>query len=455
TFCDLRDVVEDDDAYPIENPWASLVELALKSNRVDYLYERTAEEFYLYLKRRDDGDGFETSSAEVAEMGRLWRLGLEDAIRGVGDETDAVDEYDDETSDDGVDGETETFFDGEFEGGWRDSDGDEGWRGDETNATAETRAPSVDRVAPEFVFIFEPNETERPETPNDREKGRQSDAAQKKDDNREKRNGETRREPGALLDDIFAGDSFAEEWDAIEGRRDEDGDNESAPRDGERKKNGEKKDPLKKKRAVEATVQALLRVLYKKNGVVGAGEDALKLIAGTCDKVLELVQKEPERDETSELDGLANLGALISERGRKALEGLKQIARSDEEENDDERQALERNAQRLRLAPFAALSAEYPGWNEELRRFDALFDDACVRNEAAEELFKFWRRWRSELDDETVARIHAAYDERLRGRLQGWLRVGGALERTERVLTALKLYGALFLDGETNDGEKK
>ena len=97
------------------------------------------------------------------------------------------------------------------------------------------------------------------------------------------------------------------------------------------------------------------------------------------------------------------------------------------------------------MAPFAALSAEFPGWNEELRRFDALFDDACVGNdEATEELRDFWRRWRRELDDETIDRIRGAYEERLRGRLTA--EDGGAVERTERLLAALAIYGALFLE---------
>jgi hypothetical protein len=97
------------------------------------------------------------------------------------------------------------------------------------------------------------------------------------------------------------------------------------------------------------------------------------------------------------------------------------------------------------LAPFAALSAEFPGWNEELRKFDALFDDACAGNETAEnELRDFWRRWRRELDDETVVRIRGAYEERLLGRLSSL--DGGAVERTDRLLTALAIYGALFLE---------
>ncbi|MBQ2850342.1 MAG: hypothetical protein IJE77_07650, partial [Thermoguttaceae bacterium] len=63
---------------------------------------------------------------------------------------------------------------------------------------------------------------------------------------------------------------------------------------------------------------------------------------------------------------------------------------------------------------------------------------------AAEELRDFWRRWRRELDEETVDRIRGAYEERLRGRLS--TEDGGAVERTERLLAALAIYSALFLE---------
>ncbi len=452
-FCDLRDVVENDDAYPIEHPWAALVEAALKGNRVDYLYERMAEDFFLYQKRRDDdGDERGASSDEVAELGTRWRSGLESAIRGEDEDADDAVEFDVETpSDDEPVGETESFFDGEFEGGWRDSDGDERWRVDELDAAAEKRPTSVERGAPEFVFdVVEPTEAERAEAANDREKEREKNASRNKNDNKGKRNGAApRRERAASLDDIFADASFEDEWAATENRRDESEDeaenagdaaderNENAVGDGDEREEGSDK---------EATLEALRRVFSGKNGVAGTGGTRRKAVAGRFEEFVELLKVERAFDEPLGLDGLASLSALLDERGVEALERLKRATRNDgEKSGDDERRTSERNARRLRLAPFAALSAEFPGWNEELRRFDALFDDACAGNDAAEEeLRDFWKRWRRELDDDAVDRIRVAYEERLRGRLSA--EDVGAVERTDRLLTALAIYGALFLE---------
>ncbi len=455
--CDLRDVVENDDAYPIENAWAALVESALKGNRVDYLYERMAEDFFLYQKRRNDGGENDAASDEIAELGLRWREGLERAIRGEDAEDEAGDlnatsylgdedetETDDERRDEG-----ESFFDGEFEGGWRDSDGDERWRIDVADAASEKRPSADDRAAPEFIFkVVEPTEAERAESENVRENGREKNAPRKKNDNKEKRNGEkdekARRDGAASLDEIFAGESFEDEWAATKGRRDGGEGEKRVEPDGEEKRSG-KGAAVERERGErsdkETTLEALRRVFAGKNGVVGTGGTRRKAVAGCFEELLELLQAERAFDEPLELDGLANLSALLDERGAEALERLGRATRRGE----DERLASERDARRLRLAPFAALSAEFPGWNEELRRFDALFDDACVGNDAAtEELRDFWRRWRRELDDETVDRIRGAYEERLRGRLTA--EDGGAIERTERLLAALAIYGALFLE---------
>lgn len=451
TSCDLRDVVENDDAYPIENAWAALVELALKRNRVDYLYERMAEDFFLQQDERSGG-GRGASSDEVAELGLRWRLGLENEIRGKKDEAEtepetfAADSFVDETPDEERDGEAETFFDGEFEGGWRDSDGDERWRVDDADATEEKRATANDRVAPEFIFnVVEPTEEERADEAEDREKDREKNAAQKKNDNKEKRNGEkTRRDRPASLDDIFGGASFEDEWAATQGRRDEDEREEEDASDVEEERDEENGDD-EGGRDKETTFEALRRVFAGKNGVAGTGGTRRKAVAGRFDEFLELLKVERAFDEPLGLDGLASLSALLDERGVEALERLSRAARRDDENRDDDRRTSERNARRLRLAPFAALSAEFPGWNEELRRFDALFDDACVGNDAAaEELLDFWRRWRRELDDPTIDRIADAYEERLRGRLTA--EDGGAVERTDRLLAAVSIYCALFLE---------
>ena len=99
----------------------------------------------------------------------------------------------------------------------------------------------------------------------------------------------------------------------------------------------------------------------------------------------------------------------------------------------------------MRLAPFAALSAGFPELDEKLRRFDALFDDACVgRAEATEALRDFWRALRRELDGETIARIREAYAERLHGRLISLK--GSANLRFERRIAALAIYNAIFLE---------
>ena len=225
--CDLRDVVENDDAYPIENDWAALVELALKSNRVDYLYARMAEDFCLYQKNREDGRV--ASSDEIAELGLHWRLGLENEIRGevAEDESDALDEEsafddgrdaeeDDEEEGTGDASDESEFFSGEFEGGWRDSDGDERWRVDATDAPRETGPASNERAAPKFIYkVVEPTEAERAAEESDREKGREKNATRKKNDNKGKGNAsEARRGVGASLDEIFAGESFEDEWAA-------------------------------------------------------------------------------------------------------------------------------------------------------------------------------------------------------------------------------------------------
>lgn len=487
TFCDLRDVVENDDAYPIENAWAALVEAALKGNRVDYLYERTAEDFFLYQRRRDDGGERGASSAEVAELGARWRSGLESAIRGEDSEDEAGDanaENEFNVERDAAEGaeederveETESFFDGEFEGGWRDSDGDERWRVDEADAAEEKRPTTEERVAPTFSFkVVEPTEAERVETANDRENGREKNAAQKKNDNNDKKgeeNDEGNARRAAALDEIFAGESFEDEWAATQKRRNGAEETENAAlgdegKESERKTKNAKKDEVDKSGEIDkngkvekdgrngkvgdggnekaAALEALRLVFAGKNGVAGTGGKRRKAIAGRCEEFLELLKAERAFDEPLGLDGLANLSALLDERGAEALERLGRTSRRDAgRRGEEERRSAERDARRLRLAPFAALSAEFPGWNEELRRFDALFDDACVGNEAAAETLRdFWRRWRPQLDDETVDRIRGAYEERLRGRLSA--EDGGAIERTERLLAALAIYSALFL----------
>ncbi|MBQ9127451.1 MAG: hypothetical protein IJY15_06805, partial [Thermoguttaceae bacterium] len=224
-FCDLRDVVENDDAYPIENAWAALVELALKSNRVDFLYERIATDFFLY--RNLDGETRVASSEEVATRGLRWRFELERALReeAENDATDAFDvrgeaESDDEADDAAFDGEssdeTESFFDGEFEGGWRDSDGDERWRIDAANEEAETegRPKPEDRVGPELIWkVVEPTEAERAAEAEARrrEKSREKNESQKKNDNNLKKNGGAGNEGRGRTvsaDEIFAGESF-------------------------------------------------------------------------------------------------------------------------------------------------------------------------------------------------------------------------------------------------------
>ncbi|MBP3531830.1 MAG: hypothetical protein J6K25_11725 [Thermoguttaceae bacterium] len=452
TYCDLRDVVENDDAYPLENAWAALVETALKGNRVDYLYERMAEDFFLYQKERDDGADRVASSEEVAKLGAAWRSGLESAIRGEKNEADAADVFADESEFDGEDGasdderdDEETFFDGEFEGGWRDSDGDDQWRVDAANEALENRSEPDERVAPKFVFkVVEPTEAERAAEAeeNDREKGREKNAARKKNDNKEKRNGEKARS----LDEIFAGASFEDEWAATKNGRESDAEERDDSAAEEENEPGDDKREFEEERDKETTLEALRRVFSGKGGVVGTGGTKRKGIAVRFEEFLELVDAERAFDEPLGLDGLSNLNALLDERGAEALERLRRASRRDGAKRDvDDRRSTERNARRLRLAPFAALSAEFPGWNEELRRFDALFDDACAGNETAEkELRDFWRRWRRELDDETVDRIRAAYEERLLGRLSSL--DGGAVERTDRLLTALAVYGALFLE---------
>ncbi len=474
-FCDLRYVVENDDAYPIENAWAALVESALKKGRVDYLYERTAEDFFLYQKSRDDGGERGASSEEIAELGARWRLGLESADDSI-EANLGDDERDEATEENETSGEAESFFDGEFEGGWRDSDGDERWRVDESDAAAEKRPTAEERPAPTFVFdVVEPTETERVESESGREKGREENAARKKDnnnDNEGKRGGERASSDG----DIFAGESFEDEWAATQKGRNESDASGEEKRNAERKGNGKNcqngevgknvkadksgkvgengkdgestggaKESEREERS-KAALEALRRVFAGKYGVAGTDGERRRAVAGRFEEFLELVKVERAFDEPLGLDGLANLNALLDERGAEALERLRRATRRESGKSDeDERRTADRDARRLRLAPFAALSAEFPGWNEELRKFDALFDDACVGNDAAAETLRdFWRRWRRDLDEETVDRIRGAYEERLRGRLTA--EDGGSIERTERLLAALAIYSAIFLE---------
>ncbi|MBR4104729.1 MAG: hypothetical protein IKK39_11795, partial [Thermoguttaceae bacterium] len=321
---DLRDVVENDDAYPIENAWAALVELALKENRVDYLYERTAEDFFLYQRRRDDGDDErDASSAEIAELGARWRLGLESALRGEDaenetDDANAENEFNverdaDETAEeDERSDETESFFDGEFEGGWRDSDGDERWRVDEANAAEEKRPTPEERVAPQFIFkVVESTEAERVETANDRENGREKNASRKKNDNNDNddekapRRGEgNARRDDVSLDAIFADASFEDEWAATQKKRNEDektenaafvdkekgnGEKDGIDKGGKNEKNGETGDVGNDK---TAALEALRRVFAGKNGVVGTGGTRRKAVAGRFEEFLELLKAE-------------------------------------------------------------------------------------------------------------------------------------------------------------------
>ena len=454
--CDLRDVVENDDAYPIENAWAALVELALKSNRVDFLYERMATDFFLY-QNWDDGARV-ASSEEVAALGLRWRWELENAMReeetegaanafdGRGD-AENVDEGDD-ASRDGRSDEAESFFAGEFEGGWRDSDGDERWRIDAADAEQEKRPKPDDRVGPEFVLkVVEPTEAERAadDEAREREKSREKNAPQKKNDNKNDDAEEKRRVRPTSLDEIFGGDSFEDEWAATEKRQNKEegskgnAEREDDARSGDRKERGEKNEKNEKAEALEA----LRRIFGGENGVAGANGERRTAITARFDEFWELLQVDRAFDGSFGLEALANWNAFLGDRGAEALERLARAARRDDD--GEEWNASDRAVRRLRLAPFAALSAEFPEWDEELRRFDSLFDDACAgKDAAAEELRGFWRSWRPELDDETVDRIRDAYEERLRGRLTS--NDGDALVRTGRLLAALEIYGALFLE---------
>ncbi len=460
--CDLRDVVENDDAYPIENAWAALVELALKSNRVDFLYERMATDFFLY-RNLDDGARV-ASSEEVAALGLRWRFELERALReeaenGVADAFDGRSEAENDGEEDEAarDGErsdeAESFFNGEFEGGWRDSDGDERWRIDAVDADAEKRPKPEERVGPEFVWkVVEPTEAERAAEAEarEREKSREKNAPPKKNDNNLKKNdgaGCEGRGRTASADEVFAGESFEDEWAATEkeeGRSEKDDAKASAAREsnvraGEKKRGeeGTERDEKSAKSEKEEALEALRQIFGGPQGVVGADGKRLLPIAASCEELCELLLDDAF-DAPPGLRPLANWDAFLGERGAEALKRLARAAR-----RDDERDASDRNVRRLRLAPFAALSAEFPDWNEELRRFDALFDDACGGNDAAAEALRvFWRSWRSELDEETVGRIRGAYEERLRGRLAA--EDGGAVARTERWLAALAIYNALF-----------
>ncbi len=412
---DLRDVVENDDAYPIENAWAALVERALKTDRVDYLYERMAEDFLLRRKDRDE-DGVErvASSDEIAELGLRWRLGLEDELRGEenGVEADGLDAdeppvasewRDADAEDDERDDETESFFNGEFEGGWKDSDGDERWRIDEPTDAASRRERADERGGPEFVLkVVEPSEPESESTPSAREKNRETNAARNKNDNKK----------GADLgaaDDVFAGESFEEEWEAR--RRNE----RSASRENEEN-------------------DAFRRVF--------AASDETRTAPDDFDDLLKRLESDRLGGKFG-LEGLADLRAFLGAAGAEALARLKRGAGTGD--RDAKGEPSERDVLRLRLAPFAILSAAFPTWERQLRSFDALFDDACAGSEEAlDELRDFWRRWRRELDEATIARIRGAYEERLRGR---WAAVDGdPIERTERLLAALALYGAIFME---------
>ncbi|MBR4834323.1 MAG: hypothetical protein IKU86_08350 [Thermoguttaceae bacterium] len=429
---DLRDVVENDDAYPIENAWAALVELALKRDRVDYLYGRTAEEFWLRRKDRDE-DGVERtpSSDEIAELGLRWRLDLENELR---DEENALETEDrdvDETSDavswsdeDERDEESESFFNGEFEGGWKDSDGDEAWRIDApcaADAPANERSEKND--VPEFVFrIVEPSESEREPTPRDRENNRETDAAQNKNDNKNDRVAPKRERNFASDDDVFSGVSFEDEWKErlqIEGNKPN--------------QNGES----------GSTSDDWLRVFGEKDGFSSADGGKRKPIVGKLDDVLEWLERNPANDKSRGLDALTDLKAFVGVAGAEALERLKRAEGRSGRSADDE--PSERDVRRWRLSPFAALSAEFPKLDKELRRFDALFDAACDGSEAAiAAALDFWRRWRRSLDEATGARIRRVYEEQLLGR---WAAVeGGAIEQTERLATALAVYSAIFLE---------
>jgi len=384
---DLRDVVENDDAYPIENAWAALVELALKSNRVDFLYERMATDFFLY--RNLDDEARVASSEEVAALGLRWRFELESALRGEKPDdaaeffdgrsaAESGDEEDDAERDGERSDETESFFDGEFEGGWRDSDGDERWRVDEADAeTAETRPKPEDRVGPEFVLkVVEPTEAERAADAEarEREKSREKNASSKKNDNNLKKNGDAgseRRERPASLDEIFAGESFEDEWAATEkeeGRSEKDDAKASAAREsnvraGEKKRGeeGTERDEKSAKSEKEEALEALRQIFGGPQGVVGADGKRLLPIAASCEELCELLLDDAF-DAPPGLRPLANWNAFLGERGAEALKRLARAAR-----RDDERDASDRNVRRLRLAPFAALSAEFPDWNEELR----------------------------------------------------------------------------------------
>lgn len=473
TFCcDLRDVVENDDAYPIENAWAALVELALKSNRVDFLYERMATDFFLY-RNLDDGARV-ASSEEVAALGLRWRFELERALReeAEGGGADAFDgrseaENDGEEDDAARDGErsdeAESFFNGEFEGGWRDSDGDERWRIDAANVETEPekRPKPEDRVGPEFVWkVVEPTEAERAAEAEarQREKSREKNASPKKNDNILKKNGGAGNEGrgrAASEDEVFAGESFADEWAATEKEeaRSEEGDAKaSAPRESNarsvEKKRGEEgterveknaKKGKKAKSAKKEALETLKRIFGGQKDVLGADGKQLTPVEASCEELCELLLDDAF-DAPPGLSPLANWDAFLGERGAEALKRLTRTPR-----RDDERNASDRDVRRLRLAPFATLSAEFPEWDKKLRRFDALFDDACGGNDAATKTaIDFWRNWRRELDEETVARIRAAYEERLRGRLSA--ETGGAVKRSERLLAALAIYSALFLE---------
>ncbi|MBQ7815196.1 MAG: hypothetical protein IJ387_11980 [Thermoguttaceae bacterium] len=304
--------------------------------------------------------------------------------------------------------------------------------------------------------VVEPTEAERAAEAEARrrEKSREKNESQKNNDNNLKKHvgaGNEGRGRTVSADEIFAGESFEDEWAATEkeGRSEKSDAKENAarkpnvrPGDKKRGEEGTERVEKKEKNAKsdkKKALEALKQIFGGEKGVVGADGTHRTPLATSCEEVCEALI-DAAFDAPPGLRPLADWNAFLGERGAEALKRLGRTTRRDDEWN-----AKDRDRRRLRLAPFATLSAEFPEWDRELRLFDALFDDACGGKDAAtKRLLDFWRSWRRELDEETIGRICGAYEERLLGRATA--EGGGAVERSERLLTALAIYSALFLE---------
>lgn len=420
-FFDLRDFFDDDFDYPPTNAWATFVETALKTDRVDFINRKILENFF-NCRRRDGEQGRETTPEEIAEWGDAWLRELTEETRRKGRDGGACDANVERTEEDsafwidkedyGDEDDSNEYGSGEFCAElnvWKEDEAgadawknDERWRIDDSETTDdadfdELRDYSEGKIGDsassrrgdvDFIFDDELDEI---------------DVEKLSDAFFEKKRNDNSRASDALDAELTRWlQSLCEEIE-----RDENDETDAAVRrDFDDASNGEE------------------RVVV--SGVFRKGRD-LDEAFRRIEKLLKPTQS-TQKKKTARSDGDST--ARQDENDLAAFADL----RSDDAILEDERNEA-RNGEASTISPLIALRDEFPEEAAALTRCDELIVDGCRGDgEAIRRLEIFWNKFRIGRDEEKLERIREEYCRYLRGVLKAAL--GGDVVWRVRLTTA-------------------